>query len=105
MTIKDITRKQFFIYFGAIWAPSYGIEKVLKGLQVGGMHGPMYKLNNKPLTKLSGQFFWEKLSETTRKQVFMLVFLSSFWGHLGTLKWTQKGIQRFASGWHIWPNV
>jgi hypothetical protein len=44
-------------YLGAIWAPLYGPKKVPKGMQVGGMHGPMSKLNNKPLTKLSGPLF------------------------------------------------
>jgi hypothetical protein len=39
---------------------------------VGRMYGPMSKLKNKPLTKLSGPHFKEKLSETTKKQVFML---------------------------------
>jgi hypothetical protein len=26
-----------------------------------------------------------------------------FWDHLGTVKWTQKGRQRPASGWDVWP--
>jgi hypothetical protein len=34
----------------------------------------MSKLENKPLIKLLGPFFQEKLSETTRKQVFTLFF-------------------------------
>jgi hypothetical protein len=46
-----------FFPFGAIWAPPYEPEKVPKGTQVGGMYGPMSKLNNKPLIKLSGPFF------------------------------------------------
>jgi hypothetical protein len=40
----------------------------------------MSKLENKTLIKLLGPFFQEKLSETTRKQLFILV---SF--HLGVI--------------------
>jgi hypothetical protein len=94
----------FKTYFWAIWALPFGPKKVPKGPQVGELYGPMSKLNNKPLIKLSGPFLKEKLSETTRKQVFMLFFLS-FWGHLGTFKWTQKGIQSSASAQGIWSNV
>jgi hypothetical protein len=48
----------------------------------------MSKLENKPLTILLSSFLLEKLSKTTRKQVFMLFF--SFWGHLGTPKKVPK---------------
>jgi hypothetical protein len=63
-------------HFGAIWAPatgpkkwapSNGPKKLLQGPQVGGKFGPIPKLRNKPLTKLLGPFFLEKLSDTTRK--------------------------------------
>jgi hypothetical protein len=54
---SETTRKQvfmlFFLHFGAIWAPPYEPKKVLKGPQVGRTYGPMSKLKNKPLTKLS----------------------------------------------------
>jgi hypothetical protein len=76
---------------------------MLKGLQVSKTYGPMSKLENKPLTKLLGPFLLEKLSETTKKQVFMLFF--HFWGHLGTPKWTKKGTQMPAIGREVWPNV
>jgi hypothetical protein len=92
-----------FFYFGAIWTPPNGSKKIPKGLQVGKTYGPIFKLENKPLKKLSGPFLLEKLSKTTRKQVFMLFF--SFWGHLGTSKRTQKGTQMGAIGQEVWPNV
>jgi hypothetical protein len=38
----------------------------------------MSKFENKPLIKLLGPFFQEKLSETTRKQLFMLFFFFNF---------------------------
>jgi hypothetical protein len=53
----------------------------------------MSKLENKPLIKLLGPFFQEKLSETIRKQLFML-FVFPFWGYLGTPNWTRKGTQK-----------
>jgi hypothetical protein len=60
----------------------------------------MSELKNKPLTKFLDLFVWEKLSETTRKQVLMLFF--SFGGYLGTFIWTRKDTQRSASGWDAW---
>jgi hypothetical protein len=42
----------FFNYFGAIWTSPYGPKKVPKGQEVGGMYDPIFKLKNKPLTKL-----------------------------------------------------
>jgi hypothetical protein len=46
-----------FCHFEAIWAPQNGTKKVFKkGLQVGGMYGPLYKLKNKPLNKSLGPF-------------------------------------------------
>jgi hypothetical protein len=80
----ETTRNQvfmlFFFHVGANLAPPNGHKKVLKGLHVGTTYGPMCKLKNEPLTKLLGLFFEEKLSETTRKQVFMLFFFSLHFG-------------------------
>jgi hypothetical protein len=93
----------FSSHFGTIWAPQNGPKNVPKGPQVSWTYGPMSERKNKPLTKLLGPFLLEKLSETTSYQVFMLFF--SFLGHLGTLKWTQKGTQMPAIGLEVWPNV
>jgi hypothetical protein len=66
-----------FFHFGAIWALPNGPKKIPKSLQMG-----KTKLENKPLTKLFGSFLSEKLSETTRKQVFMLfISLLGPFGH------------------------
>jgi len=61
--------QKFFVLmlFLAIWALSNGPKKVLRGLQVGGMYGPISELENRPLTKSLGPFFQEKWSKTTRK--------------------------------------
>jgi hypothetical protein len=66
----------FSLHLGVIWSPPNGPNKVSKGPQVGGRCGPMSKLENKPLTKLLASFFQEKLSKTTRKQLFMLGFFN-----------------------------
>jgi hypothetical protein len=80
-------QKLFFMLFlyhvEAIWAPPNGPKKVSKDPHVGGMYGPMCKVKNKPLTKSLRPLFMDKWFETTRKQVFMLFFIS-FWGHFGT---------------------
>jgi hypothetical protein len=42
--------------FWLFWT-SNRLKKVHKGLQVGGMYDPKFKLNNKPLTKSLGPLF------------------------------------------------
>jgi hypothetical protein len=59
---------------------------------MGWMHGAMSKLKNKPLTKTFHHSF-KKNGPKQPENMFYAVF-----GHLGTLKWTQKGTQRPASG-------
>ena len=53
------TRKQFFSsdfsFRGHLGTPN-GPKKVPKGMQVGGIYGPMSQLENNPLNKLLGPF-------------------------------------------------
>jgi hypothetical protein len=53
----------------------------------------MSMLKNKPLTKLLGQFFWEKLSETTKEQVFMLFLFWGIWAPPNGSKKVPKGLR------------
>jgi hypothetical protein len=76
-----------FCRLGAIWAPQNGPKKVDKGLHVGGMCGPLYKVKNKPLNKSLGLFLEEKWSKATIKKIFYAVF-----GHFGPIK-VDKGPQ------------
>jgi hypothetical protein len=46
-----------FMLFLAILASPNGPKKILRGLQVGGMYGPMSGLEKRPLTKLLDKFF------------------------------------------------
>jgi hypothetical protein len=45
-----------------------------------------------------------KMVQNNQKTVFLSCF-GSFWGHLATPKWTQKGCQWPASGQNVWPDV
>jgi hypothetical protein len=60
LLFSKTTRKKFFYadfcHFGFIWAPQNGPKKIYKGLQVGGMYGPLYKLKDRPLNKSLGPF-------------------------------------------------
>jgi hypothetical protein len=68
-------------------------KKIYKDPQVGRMYGPLSELKNKPHTKSLGPFLLGETIQNNRKTGFLYRFLP-FWGHLGTLKWTQKGTQR-----------
>jgi hypothetical protein len=46
----------FLVILGPFRHPQMDLKKVDKGLQMGGMYGPMSKLRNKPLTKSLGPF-------------------------------------------------
>ena len=54
--IQNNQKIVFSVLFWGIWAPLNGPKKVLKGLQVGVMYGPMSKLKKKPLNKSIGPF-------------------------------------------------
>jgi hypothetical protein len=58
----------FFCYVGAIWAPPSGAKKILKGLQVGGMYGPM---SAKLLTKSLHPFLRKNEPKQLEKIDFM----------------------------------
>jgi hypothetical protein len=49
-------QKSFFMLFWGILG-HFGPKKIQKGLQLGGMFGPMSELKNKPLTKSLGLLF------------------------------------------------
>jgi hypothetical protein len=55
------------------------------------MYGLMSTLENKPLIKFFDLFFQEKLSKTTRKQVFML-----FVFHFGAISTTYMDPKRYS---------
>jgi hypothetical protein len=86
----------FFFHFGAIWAPPNEPKKILKNLQVGKTYGPMSELENKPLTKLIGPFFQEKLSETTSKKGFYAVF-----SHVGAIWALPNGPKKVPEGLQV----
>jgi hypothetical protein len=110
---SETTKKQlvfllfFFSILRPIGHPQMDIKRYTKAQKWKGCTAQCLSLktNNKhkPITKSLGLFLKEKWSETTRKHVFM-IFLS-FWGHLGTPKWTQKHTQRLESREDVWANV
>jgi hypothetical protein len=72
----------FLATFGHFGAPQNGPKNILKVPQLGGISRLVSDLKNKPLTKSLGPFFWEKWSETTRKQLFqqfMVIFGTNEW--------------------------
>ena len=54
---KKVFFMLFFVNVGPLGHPQMDKKKVDKGLQVGGMYGPMSKLKDKPLTKSLGPLF------------------------------------------------
>jgi hypothetical protein len=104
---SETTRKQVFMLGifpcgGPLGTPKW----IQKGTQRPACGQDVWaNVKNKPLTKLLGPFFKEKWSIKNRKQVFMLVFFSPFWGHFFTPKWIQKSTQRPVSKRDVWPIV
>jgi hypothetical protein len=86
----------FFPFWGYLGTPKW-TEKGTQRPHMVRMYGPMSTLENKPLTKLVGPFIWEKLSKTSRKQVFML-----FVFHFGAIWATKMDPNRYSKV-HKWP--
>jgi hypothetical protein len=78
-----------FFHFKVIWARPNGPKKVPKGLQVGGMYGPMFKLKNKPLIKLLGG-----MVQNNQKTGFYVFFhFGAVWAPPTGPKKIPKGLQ------------
>jgi hypothetical protein len=80
--VQKKKKKDFCATFGHFGAPPNEPKKILKVPQVGGISRLVSDLNNKPLTKSLDPFFWEKRSETTRKQLFhqfLVIFGTNEW--------------------------
>jgi hypothetical protein len=85
--------------FWGIWAPPIGPKQVLKGSQVNWMYVLMSKFKNKPLTKSKAHSCRRNSLKQPENSIYAVL------GHFGTLKWTQKGTQRPASGQDVCLNA
>jgi hypothetical protein len=93
----------FFFFLGPIWHPQMDSKTNTKAYKWAGSMAQYLSLKISP----SRNYQAHTMRRNGRKppQNRFSSFFFPCWGHLGTLKWTQKGTQRPACRWDLWPNV